>query len=227
MHVRAKLMTSAATLLAATALTATAYAQDAKSLAEPGKDWETYHGSYKSWHYSPLNQINTENVSKLKVAFIEQVGRSTRGLETMPLGQGRHPLLLGLLQQGLRRQRRHRRNAVVVHSEARRRDRRAPDPLALQPRHGDGRRQALCRHRRRAVDRPRHEDRQAGLGYQAGQLAEAHRRLHRRAASGEGQGHHRLRRAASGRTAARSSASTPRPARRCGSSSPLAARPRR
>src|SRR6202049_1219035 len=87
MHVRAKLMTSAATLLAATALTATCYAQDSKSLAEPGKDWETFHGSYKSWNYSPLAQINTENVSKLKVAFIEQVGRSTPGLETPPLAK--------------------------------------------------------------------------------------------------------------------------------------------
>ena len=87
MHVRAKLMTSAATLLAATALTATAYAQDSKSLAEPSKDWETYHGSYKSWNYSPLKQITPENVGKLKVAFIEQVGRSTRGLETMPLAK--------------------------------------------------------------------------------------------------------------------------------------------
>ena len=45
MHLRAKLMTGAATLLAATALTATAYAQDSKSLAEPNKDWETFHGS--------------------------------------------------------------------------------------------------------------------------------------------------------------------------------------
>jgi alcohol dehydrogenase (cytochrome c) len=84
MHLRAKLMTSAATLVAAAALTGTAYAQ---SLAEPGKDWETYHGGYKSWHYSPLKQINTDNVSKLKVAFIEQVGHSTRGLETMPLAK--------------------------------------------------------------------------------------------------------------------------------------------
>jgi hypothetical protein len=48
MILRAKLMTTVAVALAATALTATAYAQDAKSLAEPGKDWETFHGSYKS-----------------------------------------------------------------------------------------------------------------------------------------------------------------------------------
>ena len=87
MDFRAKLMAGAATLLAATALTATAYAQDSMSLAQPGKDWETFHGSYKDWNYSPLKQINTENVSKLKVAFIEQVGRSTRGLETTPLAK--------------------------------------------------------------------------------------------------------------------------------------------
>ena len=86
MNLRAKL-TTVATLLVTTALTATCYAQDSKSLAEPGKDWETFHGSYKSWNYSPLAQINTENVSKLKVAFIEQVGRSTRGLQTTPLAK--------------------------------------------------------------------------------------------------------------------------------------------
>src|SRR5215831_5528640 len=87
MILRAKLMTAVAIALATTALSATAYAQDAKSLAEPGKDWETFHGSYKSWNYSPLSQINADNVGKLKVAFIEQVGRSTRGLETMPLAK--------------------------------------------------------------------------------------------------------------------------------------------
>ena len=74
-------------LLAATALTTTAHAQDPKSFMDPGKDWPTFHGSYKSWNYSPLAQINTENVGKLKVAFIEQVGRSTRGLETTPLAK--------------------------------------------------------------------------------------------------------------------------------------------
>src|SRR6478609_5644572 len=87
MILRAKLMTAVAIALATTALSATAYAQDARSLAEPGKDWETFHGSYKSWNYSPLNQINADNVGKLKVAFIEQVGHSTRGLETMPLAK--------------------------------------------------------------------------------------------------------------------------------------------
>ena len=33
----------------------------------PG-DWLTYHGSYRSWHYSALDLINTKNVAKLQVA---------------------------------------------------------------------------------------------------------------------------------------------------------------
>src|SRR5260370_27044650 len=48
-------------------------------------DWLTYHGSYKSYHYSPLAQINTSNVSNLSVAWIHIPGRSTRGLQSMPL----------------------------------------------------------------------------------------------------------------------------------------------
>jgi len=35
---------------------------------EPG-NWMTYHGSYKSYHYSGLDQINTGNVSKMKEAW--------------------------------------------------------------------------------------------------------------------------------------------------------------
>jgi alcohol dehydrogenase (cytochrome c) len=48
-------------------------------------DWLTYHGSYKSYHYSPLEQINTGNVRDLAVAWIHVPGRSTRGLQSMPL----------------------------------------------------------------------------------------------------------------------------------------------
>ncbi len=32
---------------------------------EPG-NWMSYHGGYKSWHYSSLDQINTDNVGKLQ-----------------------------------------------------------------------------------------------------------------------------------------------------------------
>jgi alcohol dehydrogenase (cytochrome c) len=48
-------------------------------------DWLTYHGSYKSYHYSPLAQINPSNVANLGVAWIHIPGRSTRGLQSMPL----------------------------------------------------------------------------------------------------------------------------------------------
>src|SRR5215469_9476910 len=48
-------------------------------------DWLTYHGSYKSYHYSPLDQINAGNVRTLEVAWIHVPGRSTRGLQSMPL----------------------------------------------------------------------------------------------------------------------------------------------
>jgi alcohol dehydrogenase (cytochrome c) len=48
-------------------------------------DWLTYHGSYRSWHYSALDQINVGNVKKLRLAWSHHPGRSTRGLQSMPL----------------------------------------------------------------------------------------------------------------------------------------------
>ena len=48
-------------------------------------DWRTYHGSYKSHHYIPLAQINANNVGNLSVAWLHLPGRSTRGLQSMPL----------------------------------------------------------------------------------------------------------------------------------------------
>ncbi len=48
-------------------------------------DWLTYHGSYKSYHYSGLDKINTSNVKNLDVAWMHVPGRSTRGLQSMPL----------------------------------------------------------------------------------------------------------------------------------------------
>src|SRR5512132_1144984 len=48
-------------------------------------DWLTYHGSYKSWHYSGLDQINAANVKNLKVAWSHVMPRSTRGLQSFPL----------------------------------------------------------------------------------------------------------------------------------------------
>ena len=34
--------------------------------AGSANDWLTYHGSYKSYHYSPLDQINAGNVQDLR-----------------------------------------------------------------------------------------------------------------------------------------------------------------
>src|SRR5437764_11478189 len=48
-------------------------------------DWLTYHGGYKSQHYSALDQINAGNVKNLEVAWIHMPGRSTRGLQSTPL----------------------------------------------------------------------------------------------------------------------------------------------
>ena len=48
-------------------------------------DWLTYHQSYNGWSYSPLDQINANNVKDLEVAWISVPGHATRGLQTMPL----------------------------------------------------------------------------------------------------------------------------------------------
>lgn len=48
-------------------------------------DWLTYHGSYKGYDYSALDQINAGNVKDLQVAWSHIPGHSTRGLQSMPL----------------------------------------------------------------------------------------------------------------------------------------------
>jgi len=61
---------------------------DAKRLTNADKEpanWMSYHGSYKSWHYSPLDQITTRNVSKLTEAWSHVASRANRGLQGMPL----------------------------------------------------------------------------------------------------------------------------------------------
>src|SRR3954447_10704340 len=65
-----------------------AMAADQPNLANADQnpnDWLTYHGSYKSYHFSPLDQINADNVKNLQVAWTHVPGRSTRGLQSMPL----------------------------------------------------------------------------------------------------------------------------------------------
>jgi PQQ-dependent dehydrogenase (methanol/ethanol family) len=80
----------AAGALAAAALATAAAAADVTferirdADKQPG-DWLTYHGSYKSWHYSALDQINSKNVDKLRVAWMHVMPRSVRGLQSTPL----------------------------------------------------------------------------------------------------------------------------------------------
>ena len=52
-----------------------------------GKDWTTYHGTYNSYHFSSLDQINTGNVKDLSLAWVHFPGRATRGVQSMPLAQ--------------------------------------------------------------------------------------------------------------------------------------------
>src|SRR4029453_8322920 len=56
--------------------------------AATANDWTTYHGTYQLWHYSPLTQINTDNVKRLRGAWVHHPGKSTRGLPSMPLVSG-------------------------------------------------------------------------------------------------------------------------------------------
>src|SRR6267154_2905103 len=85
---RKSLAISVALAVGATLAATSGFAQPvdtARIDAGSQNDWLTYHGSYKGYHYSPLDQINTSNVGNLGVAWIHIPGRSTRGLQSMPL----------------------------------------------------------------------------------------------------------------------------------------------
>ena len=48
-------------------------------------DWPRYHRTDDGWRYSPLDEINSENVSDLKVAWIHQPGDIQHGLQATPI----------------------------------------------------------------------------------------------------------------------------------------------
>lgn len=55
---------------AALLLTSFAFAQtDAQLKNPPAGDWMMYRRTYNAWGYSPLNQVNTQNVSKLRLVW--------------------------------------------------------------------------------------------------------------------------------------------------------------
>lgn len=89
MHKRARGLI-AGTALAMGSLLAAPFAlaqpiDTARIAAGSPNDWLSYHGSYRDWNYSGLTQINTNNVQNLAVAWIHVPGKSTRGLQSMPL----------------------------------------------------------------------------------------------------------------------------------------------
>ena len=57
--------------------------------AEPGSEdpnnWPQYNRTTNAWRYSPLDQINKDNVSKLSVAWIAHGGDITMGLQETPI----------------------------------------------------------------------------------------------------------------------------------------------
>jgi PQQ-dependent dehydrogenase (methanol/ethanol family) len=87
MTVRAKFLTGCAALALAAVLGAPSRAADTASLTanQTNNDWLTHHGTYKSYHYSGLDQINANNVKNLEVAWMHFPGRTTRGLQSTPL----------------------------------------------------------------------------------------------------------------------------------------------
>jgi PQQ-dependent dehydrogenase (methanol/ethanol family) len=80
-----------AILLSTTLLAAgTALAQTAQELEATNpnpNDWLSYHGTYKGYDYSGLDQINAGNVKDLQVAWSHFPGKTIRGIESMPLAK--------------------------------------------------------------------------------------------------------------------------------------------
>src|SRR5215470_7658348 len=73
---------------AAAGVPAAAAELDGNALLNADKDpnnWVMYHQSYKSWHYSPLDQINAGNVKDLKLLWIHTPGAGKRGIQSFPL----------------------------------------------------------------------------------------------------------------------------------------------
>ena len=49
------------------------------------ENWLTYYGAYKSWRYSPLDQINRSNIGQLRPVWAFESGVTDGGLQAAPL----------------------------------------------------------------------------------------------------------------------------------------------
>ncbi len=56
-----------------------------KNAAQSGEEWLTYGRNHSETRYSPLNQINTGNVSRLGLAWSYDLGQGGGGQEATPL----------------------------------------------------------------------------------------------------------------------------------------------
>ena len=55
-----------------------------RAVDEP-ENWLTYYGTYKSWRYSPLDQINRSNIEQLRPVWAFESGVTDGGLQAAPL----------------------------------------------------------------------------------------------------------------------------------------------
>lgn len=77
-------MRALALVLCIAPLTAQVTSQRLLNAANDPGNWMTYSGSYKSWRYSTLDQINRANVKNLKVEWVHQMVTSHR-IEATPI----------------------------------------------------------------------------------------------------------------------------------------------
>ena len=76
---------SAAGLAVACLLSTASIALAADPGTEDPNNWPQYNRTANAWRYSPLDQINKDNVGKLSVAWIAHGGDITMGLQETPL----------------------------------------------------------------------------------------------------------------------------------------------
>ena len=71
---RAKLVTAVSIVVFGVLCGTTVIAQSLDQAESQPENWLTYGGTYNSWRYSPLDQIDRSNVKRMKVAWAFQLG---------------------------------------------------------------------------------------------------------------------------------------------------------
>ncbi len=83
--------------------------------SEPG-NWLAHGRTYDEQRFSPLDQINDQNVGQLGLAWHYDTGRD-RGHEATPIVVDGVMFVTALVERGVRARRRHRRAALEVRPE--------------------------------------------------------------------------------------------------------------